>query len=102
MRRRWQGSIYIILEESEEETDVVTFLAGQHPSTMFISHRALPLVVVVLVVLAGAPLFASWEAPAQPLQVSHSIAFGPASGSGESSIPSSASMLSAPENYKFD
>ena len=80
----------------------MAFLAGQHPSTMFISYRAFPLVVAVLVVLAGAPLFASWEAPAQPLQVSHSTAFGPVSGSGESSIPSSASMLSAPETYEFD
>jgi hypothetical protein len=69
---------------------------------MFISHWALPLVVLVLVVLAGAALFASWEAPAQPLQASYSLAFGPSSGSDESSILSSTPMLAAPENYRLD
>ena len=79
-----------------------SLLSWQHPSTMFISHRALPLIVVVLVVLAGAPLFASWEAPGQPLQAPNSTAFGPISGNSESSIPSWTSMLAASENYGVD
>jgi hypothetical protein len=68
---------------------------------MFISHWALPLVVVVLVAFAGASLFATWEAPAQSFQA-HSTAFGPASSGGESNVPSSTSMLAASENYEFD
>ena len=76
--------------------------AGQHPSTTFIRHQALPLIVVVLIVLAGAPLFAGREAPALALQAPYSIAFGLVSGSGDSSIPSSTSMLAAPENPEFD
>ena len=69
---------------------------------MFISHRALPLIVVVLIVLVSTLLFASWWALAQPFQALHSTAFGPASESSESSSPSSTSMLAAPDNFEFD
>jgi hypothetical protein len=80
----------------------VTFWQGSIHPLRLISHRVLPLVAVIVVVLVGAPLFSSWEAPAQPHQASYSTASGPVSGGDESSISSPSPMLAAPENYGFD
>ena len=54
--------------------------------------------VVVLVILAGASLFASWLADSEPPQASHSTAAWSMAESGESSLPSMTSMPATPEN----
>ena len=79
----------------------MTFRQGSIHLLCFINYRVLPLVAVMVVVLASATLFSSWETPAQPLQTSYNTAFGPVSGSDESSFSSSMPMLSASENYGF-
>ena len=80
----------------------MTFRRGSIHLLCLTSYRVLPLVAVTLVMLAGATLLASWEASAQPLQTSYNTAFGPVSGSDESSFSSSMLMLSASENHGFD
>jgi hypothetical protein len=54
--------------------------------------------VVVLVILAGASLFASWLADSEPPQASHATAALVMARSGESSLPSMTSMPAIPEN----
>jgi hypothetical protein len=80
----------------------VTFRQGSIHLLCLTSYRVLPLVAVMVVVLAGATLFSSWETTAQPLQGSYNIAFGPVSGGDESSFSSPTPMLSASESYGFD
>jgi hypothetical protein len=80
----------------------VTFRQGSIHLLCLTSYRVLPLVAVMVVVLASATLFSSWETPAQPLQGSYNIAFGPVSGGDESSFSSPTPMLSASESYGFD
>jgi hypothetical protein len=53
---------------------------------------------VVLVILAGASLFASWLADSEPPQASHATAALVMARSGESSLPSMTSMPATPEN----
>ncbi len=80
----------------------MTLRQGSIHLLCLISYRVLPLVAVMVIVLAGATLLSSWEAPAQPLKASYNTAFGPVSGSDESSFSSSMPMLSASENHGFD
>lgn len=54
--------------------------------------------VVVLVILAGASLFASWLAHSEPPQASHATAAMVMARSGESILPSMTSMPATPEN----
>src|SRR5215212_2757626 len=54
--------------------------------------------VVVLGILAGASLFASWQAHSEPPQASPSTAAWAMAGSGESALPSVTSMPATPDN----
>ena len=80
----------------------MTFRQGSIHLLCLTSYRVLPLVAVMVVVLAGATLFSSFETLAQPLKASYNTAFGAVSGSGESSFSSPMPMSSASENYGFD
>ena len=59
---------------------------------------ASPLVVVLLILVAGASAFASWQAHGKPLQASSGTAAWAMAGSGESALPSMTSMPATPDN----
>ena len=62
-------------------------------------RRASPLlVVVVLVMLAGATAFAAWQAHGEPPHASHATAALVMARSGGSGLPSMTSMPATPEN----
>src|SRR5215217_1926897 len=54
--------------------------------------------VVVLVILAAASAFATWQAHTEPVQASHGTAAWAMVGSGESGHPSVKSMPATPDN----
>src|SRR5215212_830285 len=62
---------------------------------------ASPLVVLVILV-AGASAFASWQAHGEPPQASHGTAAWAMAGSGESALPNMTSMPASPERSGSD
>ena len=63
---------------------------------------ASPLVVVLLILVAGASAFASWQAHTEPPQASHGTAAFAMAGSGESGLSSMTSMPASPEHSGAD
>jgi hypothetical protein len=63
---------------------------------------ASPLVVVLLILVAGASAFASWQAHGEPPRASHGTAAWAMAGSGESALPSMTSMPATPERSGSD
>jgi hypothetical protein len=68
---------------------------------------ASPLVVVLVILVAGASAFAtsafaSWQAHGEPPQASHGTAAWAMVGSGESALPSMTSMPASPERSGSD
>jgi hypothetical protein len=63
---------------------------------------ASPLVVVLLILVAGASAFASWQAHGEPPQASHGTAAWAMAGSGENALPSMTSMPASPERSGSD
>jgi fructose-1,6-bisphosphatase/inositol monophosphatase family enzyme len=63
---------------------------------------ASPLVVVLLMLVAGASAFASWQAHTEPPQASHGTAAFAMARSGESGLSSMTSMPASPERSGSD
>ena len=63
---------------------------------------ASPLVVVLVILVAGASAFASWQAHGEPPQASHGTAAWAMAGSEESALPSMTSMPATPEQSGSD
>ena len=58
--------------------------------------------VVLLILVAGASAFASWQAHGEPPQASYGTAAWAMAGSGESALPSMTSMPASPERSGSD
>jgi hypothetical protein len=58
--------------------------------------------VVLLILVAGASAFASWQAHGEQPQASHGTAAWAMAGSGESALPSMTSMPASPERSGSD
>ena len=63
---------------------------------------ASPLVVVLLILVAGASAFASWQAHTEPPRASHGTAAWAMAGSGENALTSITSMPASPERSGSD
>ena len=63
---------------------------------------ASPLVVVLLILVAGASAFARWQAHTEPPRASHGTAAFAMAGSGESGLSSMTSMPASPERSGSD
>jgi hypothetical protein len=63
---------------------------------------ASPLVVVLVMLVAGASAFASWQAHTEPPQASHGTAAWAMAGSGENALPSMTSMPASPKHSGSD